>query len=510
MLSRIKDGMKDWLIEHERLYWYIVVGLAVFAFVVISMLGLAKLEKAEAAVGDYYDNVMAMRDESKPYYALFYMKHSFGYEYLVFFESDSDVIIPLTYLNDGSGERLVVKSGRGYTGYYNDGYHKDVLITWYLSDYYSISYIEGNMSWAADVPMSGENWSIVDARPIPIVEAFVPVGPYLRLNDDYYYNTPYTISAHDNESVAGVPMLGNCPVGNWKWIYKGSIGGSLKDYEGTETDVISNVKVQSTIDVGIPSRAWVADCIENMELAGLRELRTVEKRNEWVKARFKNGNMEDCIISFSSNLFVTADNKDFELTFKYTDMLEQVRETLGIDNWAEYYECTDVQWDEFWSHIVFGYLTVNQMDSIVFNQYSDTNIMYGCYVSDVFTSGYNYSGYVYQDFFADSQACFDAMKTELQEAYESVLAESEKKLEEYQAELDSINKELEILRADDTALFDIFTKLANGLKNVTVGLRSLSVAIGNIFAFLPQEILLCYNFAFCAILLVSIVKAIRG
>ena len=46
-------------------------------------------------------------------------------------------------------------------------------------------------------------------------------------------------------------------------------------------------------------------------------------------------------------MFVTSDNKDFELTFTYTDMLEQICEFFGIDDWAEYYGVTDVQWDEF-------------------------------------------------------------------------------------------------------------------------------------------------------------------
>lgn len=556
-MGKIKEFLKDWLVEHERLYWYIVVGLAVFAFGVITALGMAKLEKANASENnDVWATVngVDMPDIRSFDWSIYtdWFAEEYGYEgnigekiirehkYCIIMASPGAVDMGYTerlkflftnepvqyteheyfwlfadwttdvYFELENGRATTMK-GYGQNRYYvgNDVYDDLIRVPIY-SDNQSCRVWCANYDFAEAYPNDYRfDYYHID-YPVVISTAFFAPGPYLRLKDDYYYNTPYDNSVLDNESIAGVPMLGNCPVVSWKWIYKGSIGGYLKDYEGESTDIVSNTKVQCTLDVGIPSRAWVSDCMENLDVSGLRSLRTVSKRNEWIKSRFKDGKMEDCIVSFSTNLFVTSDNKDFELTFSHTDMLEQIREALGIDDWAEYYGVTDVQWNEFWSHIVFGYLTVNQMDSIVFNQYTDTNIMYGCYVSDVFTSGYNYSGYVYQDFFAEPQACLDAMKKELQEGYESVIAESEKKLEEYEAELESINKELEMLRADDTALFDIFGDLADSLKNATGGFRSLSVAVGNVFGFFPPEIMACLMFAFLAVLVIAVVKALRG
>lgn len=570
MLKAIKETMRAWLLAHEKLYWFIVMGLAFTAFLLITMFGFAKLERAEAAVdiscdlngvsGTYtaYDirecdwSEWAVSDEALKKYSspsslcdkivdeCDYMIVVYdGATYYYYFGSS-----PILLTKGSKYENYSYVSICSVETYYSKNYIIGVKIKdgkpvihsvnglEDLDNYHSVDRSQEIFYKTRNLSMLGSNYDIFEGYTDTYFDEvkagvpynnltfspddvfgprFVPIGPYLRLNDDYYYNTPYSNSVHDNESIAGVPLLGTCSYKNWKWIYKGSVYGYFKDYEGEDTNIVSNTKAQITLDVGIPSRAWVSDCIENMKLVSeLRALRTEEKRYEWVNTRFRDGKMEDCVLSYSLNLPVTRDSKEFELTFTYTDMLEKIREVLGIEDWAEYYGCTDVQWKEFWSHIVFGYLIVNQMDSITFNQYSDTDIIYGCYVTDVFTSGYNYSGYVYQDFFADPKACLSAMNTELDEAYEAVIAESEKKIAEYEAELEVINKELELLRSDDIAIFDVFTDLANSLKNATVGFRSLSVAIGNVFAFFPPEVMSCYMFAFMAIIVISIVKALRG
>lgn len=76
MVKAIKECLKNWLVTHERLYWYIVVGLAVLAFGIVTALGCAKVQRAEASV--------AYMDQNKNPQMLYYEK---AYDYIFVLES---------------------------------------------------------------------------------------------------------------------------------------------------------------------------------------------------------------------------------------------------------------------------------------------------------------------------------------------------------------------------------------------------------------------------------------
>ena len=76
MLKAIKECLKNWLMAHERLYWYIVVGLAVLAFGIMTALGCAKVQRAEAAVAFVDDNVTPWMKYVYPDYNYYFVLES--------------------------------------------------------------------------------------------------------------------------------------------------------------------------------------------------------------------------------------------------------------------------------------------------------------------------------------------------------------------------------------------------------------------------------------------------
>ncbi|MDD6036934.1 MAG: hypothetical protein PUC30_12240 [Lachnospiraceae bacterium] len=76
MVKSIKECLKNWLMAHERLYWYIVVGLAVLAFGIITALGCAKVQRAEAAVAFVDDNVTPWMKYVYPDYNYYFVLES--------------------------------------------------------------------------------------------------------------------------------------------------------------------------------------------------------------------------------------------------------------------------------------------------------------------------------------------------------------------------------------------------------------------------------------------------
>lgn len=81
-------------------------------------------------------------------------------------------------------------------------------------------------------------------------------------------------------------------------------------------------------------------------------------------------------------------------------------------------------------------------------------------------------------------------------------------------ELAVVNAQLELLKSqsalDAGGVFKMFQSLADGLSSSISGFRSISLAVGSVFAFLPVEITAFISLTFVSLLVIAIYRALRG
>lgn len=126
---------------------------------------------------------------------------------------------------------------------------------------------------------------------------------------------------------------------------------------------------------------------------------------------------------------------------------------------------------------------------------------------------------VYKDYITlDSEQKTDAIEDtinnaqsdKLQEYIDKKDAELEGLIEEYEMKLAALEGTLQKVDTDNTKLFGSFSDIANGIGGLSNSFRALSVAVGNVFAFFPQEIMTILIAGFVMMLIIGVYHALRG
>lgn len=474
---------------------YFILGIVLLLAWLIGCVLLSSAERAEAAVEDYYTDVMALRDETKPYYALFYLVHEYGHEILVFFESDSDDSIPMIY-DEQDGGRLVVKNGRCYSGYYINAYYGSVSNTWFLSKYTTISYIEGNMKWSSDVPMQGENWSIVDARPLPT--EYSPEAPYVKFDSLEVYaplaTTPYNLKVFNDVPVEYADYT------NWYWQYNGYI----ENFMGIDS---KKYTLNMLFTCQFPTYEFIYafwdDCVDQRTLLK----KTPVSVDEWLS---KNLEYETYQFQYNFVLDVKEDGT-FALKIPYSAihalLVYEYHDLLSL-----YGSCTEEDID--FCDVMMSYLYVSD---ITMNLHTtDANaIYYGRTILNHFSKGVYDVAVVSEvviDFATSTPEEQDkAISDALQKGYEEAIKESEERIKKLEQELEnatSLGTYDSMYEGQD--LWQAVKSAGSGILSLLSTLTFIPRALGSIFVFFPGEWQDIMGYVMMLVIFFALWRAFKG
>ena len=541
MFKSIKECMKNWILSHERAYWYLVFGIAIGLFALITAIGVGKVYNAEAA-------------EIEPMVVI------------------DGISIPDIRTFDWSEYAEHFETEYGYTGNIGEKIvreHKYCIITvnpylWenknpyftYLFTNEPIQYSENSNYWLlADWDTSfafeyryGEikdtrgyglnNWDGTQLGYGPDLIPFV-VGSknsscitiastydfrngqlsyhksYQQISYpekvlDNYYDTSAPYVMFDSLNINNVVHDVDCRMGSLENIYDHYYKRSTWTYKGQMKDISSDdisYSLIATFRVEIPSWEYCWNVLCDMGLsapsgADLEYTRAID-------FIWSDPNADFTTYEFTYPIDIDVlGNGMFDFTFTFQEL-----ETL-----VKYFNPNflELMKEESKSHQAFimSCMHIERCSFVVETTRSDS-IVRGAITTNKFERG------VYDSCFevitladtesVDKDVVEDLINKELQYQYD----EYQKWLEDYVDELEqqlgsvgSVNGAFGNLEGSD--LWSGFISLVSGLGSLAPAIASLSSLTGAVFGFLPVTITGIMSTTLFAICIIAIIKAIRG
>lgn len=530
MFARLKECLKNWLVTHERLYWYIVVGLAVLAFGVITAMGMAKLEKAEAAQGvqstiggsvgvyevpdlsewswdgwlqgeeaTYYHEPGLIADNilnDFKYMVVFYADGVYSY----YFGTDAFKLnITSTYKNyeyQPFGSfcystktdycvRVDVSSGNSVVS--------SVVGCWDLKD--GSDNLSETFYMGYNLNLVGSNYDMFDGYTSDWAERLIP--------NVYYNNILFPIEEEVIEE--GYDKLGFVPqitsgrhigLGLWHYNYTPCIGSVNSSGE----TVIPNLRVSYRIK--LPTVSLVQSWIDNGYTKNDFE------KDDIVLWRNSGAGIRIEVMDFYSP--IACDLGYFALNLK-----------SDISNaWQFLYGDIDISALDMVYQFAFPDVVVTSAfyDEFGTSVYGPKLVQFASSFSSDAKEVYYYDEeYLYSGHCSSITQYLEAVNAKLEEednvedwlkeeTYKAALEENEL----LKKQVEELRKKLASVGSSDGGLWDTFDDIVESFKNASDSFVSIGHVIGNVFSFMPVEVTGMLIFVFTALLVLAVYWAVRG
>lgn len=544
MLKAVKECVKNWLVTHERLYWYIVVGLAVLGFGIVTALGCAKLEQANAAVD--VTTKIGGTTTTKKVYDLWEMDWSY---WLTTGDADGGCN---AYDNPEELYKKIVKecnymyvtcpsSSAVYIEYYYStvpfekntitGTHYSVktpyTTCYYIYVYYGssgpvVQKVHGlydnkeNTSVPTDNIYNNKNFCLGSSY--DILGAYASDSTYATLaNEIPRGNLTYPVLPLENVYSAEAPYLKNVTYSNVNlfmidgntdfdastFSFKFDIADDGREYEKRTTQLSGYVYLPSKdfIDKAVQYYMGGRDTLDEYY-----SVYSCEQYPTWLKSLDVGDGSTYKKWYFTLDI-ECADTLEFRIS--HEQLYELVEQCNSVDL-REYYGISDVAYID---HILKGYMWVHRLDGIVYTTYSDV-VNYG-----------NHSSFVISTYLKDPIVVIgnsdpllvgpmlpdDSVQESINQAYKDALEEAIKENEDLNNSLDGYldtNGAYGNLEGSD--LWASFRSLADGLASMAPSVRAIASLSGAVLAFMPLQVTGMISFTLVALCIVAIIKAIRG
>ena len=505
VFARLKEFLKDWFVEHECLYWYIVVGIAVFFFALITAMGMAKVERAEAAENNDFQSLfteefISCRDENEPLYA---------YLGLIFFEDGvENPNKSLLLLQGNEGEVFVEK--RTYDYYdslyflayasYQSGEVQKLYNGCSCSDYngsrtFEIYYLEGNIDFSV---YEMYDWvTFIDIRPVPV--NYSPDAPYVSFKS-------LIVDNNLNEEINATIIEGERLYSDyfspsyWQIIY------NLNNI----SDLDISYKLNLKFEIQLPTLDYVRNLYDSFGY-NFDSGRVVLRRNKELIAYWnKDKNADARTIVFEYSMDITPNVYgviNYQFTFLEWEYLLRAFDSTFNSELSVYTAHERA--------VLLSYLHVSKITTEVVTTRA-SSVVSGGYTSNVFERGV-YSSCV--DVYTkvdkntiDSDDLDDMISSDLddaEEAYKKELEDRINSLENQIGDLTDIQNGF-AGNLDTTNVWTSFTSLIQGLASFAPAIAALSSLAGIVLGFLPLQVAGVIATSVLAICIIAIIKAIKG
>lgn len=500
MLKAVKECMKNWLLVHERLYWYIVIGLAVLAFGIVTAVGCAKVYDANAAdITDYHAN----RDYVGYYEtACEYMTSRYGADFVA--------NRPYRVVVGGWGEQNTlcfvffseIPMDFGNLSVWHEAFFP---ATYCVYVYYDTNKVE----------FSNRDCVYCDARSIRYTTYDIAYGDGLVIEATkpvvYSGDAPYvTFERLDviNKLAQGTAVLGHIDnlykeyFVSSTWTYN----GKLNDMHETDSGYVLNVK----FDVELPTIEYVRELYNEFgydadigRIVLRRNKELVDYWNKDLKAESRTFTVE-----YSMELSPDDDGV-FSYTFTFVEW-EYLLRTVSDELVSEF-----GTYDSYWRSILLSFMHIKKVTSEVLATRSDS-IVYGGYTTDLFERGiYDSCAEAVTGVdknFVSSDLLEDLINDDLRVAEREHLKELEDKINSLEGQVGSMSSINGAFTGDlnGSDLWSGFVGLVSGLGSIAPAIQSLSLLSGVVFGFLPVQMAGIISTTVFAICVVAIIKALRG
>lgn len=523
MLEKIKETLKDWILAHEKLYWFIIFGLAFTGFLLVTMFGLAKAVRAEAAettdgvyypqllkeveLGEYETKVLEICN-TYPYVAV---SQNANNVYKIFFFSETDSKV------------------------FNGGYTSIPFMTMPCSalvqieklkvvyaNQYSQMHIRNPLSAdASDMFLVGTNFPIaykdseknnsfytnfVDAQPCDNL-----VHPLEYREIVYSGSAPYVSFERldiDNKLNQGISTLG--VDGN---LYSEYFAQSTWRYFGILKNVSDDdvsYKLNLKFEIELPTIDYVQGLYDEFGYNYTSDRVILKRNTELIKYWYKDVDADSRIFVVERSFDITPDeNGRFSYSLSFVEW-EYLLRAFSSELVAEFQE-----YSASWRAALLSFMHVKAITSEVVTTRSDCEI-YGGFTSNVFQRG------VYDtcvDVYTNVDKNFissDLLDKWISEDIRTAEREYQKELEDKINSLESQLGDLTNIQngfggsLETTNLWASFTNLVQGLASFAPAIAALSSLAGICLGFLPLQMAGVIASTLLAICIIALINSIKG
>lgn len=492
--------MKEFINKHTRLYWTIVVTVAVFAFTIVTCIGCAKLEKANAAEEMTYCDAYVKACEfvgvgENDYSTLPYrLVHNAGSAYCtVLFNNES-----IAWGEDFSyAEYPYGVNVDRFIRVYADGSVTDMtgtrnIITGFSDILWANHDVlfRGNVVHANDGDFKPSmNYTYLINAPYAVIDDFTDYNEHLSTNFTKLENDEFTVEF----SLGGQPMNPE--------------NGYLMDY---------------TLYVWLPSKLYISNHYGDFTEQYFAT-QCGKDRNEFTADmktwRYGVGTNGDSVLyklplkyEFYNNPETEAAGK-YRIQLDYKDIVDYLEYAYGDGetdfSFKAYYDnenYTGYLWDFILSHMV-----VSRMDALVYTCIDDVDTYYGRTTTFTFLQNGNF---IYSEVNKDALQNEDMesdISAGINQAIKDELIQTGDKVDELQQ---NINNASGSLGSFDTEfegvdLWEGVKGVGTGLVGLTGFLGNLASVLGNLFVFLPYDVRQIAGYFFMASLVIALWKLIK-
>lgn len=499
--------MKKFINEHPKLYWMIVVSLAVIVFSIVTAVGCAKLERAEASASVTYkvqfgDGERSFDVPVGQYYAYLFWVDGIGWRNYMFMISEEP--FDLYDYEDGTYGISSPSGGTMWKAVSKDGGN--------TYEYASGSYVWQNM-YGIGGPSAENVYSNCDIVTRNTGGRVVYVANPIMPESVYSVDAPYSRFdnfGHDNKLVNG-DAKGNALRGLYEThtsLSKWSYGGTLMNT--TDDDV--SYKVLMDVTVEIPNDTLIDFIAEQYDVDLGWEHEVIKYMPTMVEAWNGYTGTDYTKYQFHVELPCTVDNAGVRwgYEFPYTDTEYFL---VQDDNFRVRFQPLNADDNAHWKAILMAFMHIDTVTTCIETTRADS-VVYGRLNSVRFERGYEhyYTASVKADKeFVAPDAMDGYIEQELMIAQREHVKDLENRLDEMQNQIDNMQNFEGSFGTDLTGgdLWNGIKSLGSGLIGLTSFLSNIALVIGNLFVFLPYDVRQIAGYFFIATLVVALWKLIK-
>lgn len=494
--------MKKWILEHKKIYFAIVFGLALLLFGIITAVGCAKLERAEAAESfDYvagynltYDVVSTIDTFVPNYYVV--LDRTDYVTYLFFAKS------PVV-----GGQNNIIWQDYGSVYEHFRVYKSDMRV----------ERVNGGHVFSSFSEVSYCNFDIASSSGEVFVSKFELPEPEPEVTYSFSSDAPYlTFDTYSNHN---------------SYILDDALLLSESSMSFNFTVVNNGMPVQDSYSADfmmsfyMPSKEWVASIYDlyldftKGDASALKTLRLYLKSDK-VSSWYIGTEVSDAHHTvFQFPVTVDFEGNSYTLRFTYEDIINRIEEYYNFSLW-EYYDIPQNIWEQVngLSYYIYRYLFPSRVDAILYTKnlpeitYSQQHIWTIIPNFDIDKPVlYVVPG---DPLFVGPMPPGDngvGIQNAINQAYKDLLQAEKDKNQDLQNSIDGyLTGAGSFSDLNSSDMFGTFQSVSSGLMTMGTSVAHLAQVTGLVFGFMPAQVTYLMYFTLMVILICAIIKAIRG
>ena len=548
MFKSIKECMKNWILSHERAYWYLVFGIAIGLFALITGIGLGKLETANAAEVEpmaVIDGVSIpdIRNADWSKYAE-HFETEYGYtgnigekiirehKYCVvvinpYYWPDSTPFF--SYLFTNEPVQYVQNSNYLLLADWNTSVSIEVrngvvnLIRGYGNNNWDGTYLGYGTDLIPFVVSSGNMSSQVIASTydfrngqLSYHNSYQQISyPEKVLDLEYGNDAPYV--KFETLNVVNRIVDGTAESKLFHDVYNDWTKTSYWEYVGFLQNMNHAEDLEYFLEVDfvveLPTDTYINDMAVDAGINLQKEKQMIMHTPSMVSVWNADKRASKNVYKFTYGFSIEPELDGY---FKYRLSFDEIELLLQYFNEdaRSRFQTYDAEDDDYWKCILLSYVHVESVSMVVKTTRVDS-IVYGKGVINIFERGVEdvcveiAPDIDYEN--ATEEEIDKIVQDAVDEAYDKYMKDLENRVNELEGQIDGMTSvELGFGDLEGSDLWSGFGSVSKGLSSLGPSVKEISSLSGSVLSFLPGDFSVIIYFTLFAICVIALIHAIRG